>query len=118
MSIAGLLRGRNGVIDVVPGISRLYGRFTQTGRFGSDGDDSVLENDDANRALMGSNMQRQAVPLIRTEAPIIGTGWNIYPQKIQALLYWQRIQGSLKELPQMRLSLEGIRMEEKIDTDF
>ncbi|HDO22423.1 MAG TPA: DNA-directed RNA polymerase subunit beta, partial [Nitrospirae bacterium] len=33
-----------------------------------------LENDDANRALMGSNMQRQAVPLITTEAPIIGTG--------------------------------------------
>jgi DNA-directed RNA polymerase subunit beta len=33
-----------------------------------------LENDDANRALMGSNMQRQAVPLVRTEAPIIGTG--------------------------------------------
>lgn len=33
-----------------------------------------LENDDANRALMGSNMQRQAVPLIGTESPIIGTG--------------------------------------------
>jgi DNA-directed RNA polymerase subunit beta len=33
-----------------------------------------LGNDDANRALMGSNMQRQAVPLIKTEAPIIGTG--------------------------------------------
>ena len=33
-----------------------------------------LENDDANRALMGSNMQRQAVPLLRTEAPVIGTG--------------------------------------------
>ncbi|MCS6911850.1 MAG: DNA-directed RNA polymerase subunit beta [Myxococcales bacterium] len=33
-----------------------------------------LENDDANRALMGSNMQRQAVPLIRTAAPLIGTG--------------------------------------------
>ena len=33
-----------------------------------------LENDDANRALMGSNMQRQAVPLLRTEAPIVGTG--------------------------------------------
>ncbi len=33
-----------------------------------------LENDDANRALMGSNMQRQAVPLIKTEAPLIGTG--------------------------------------------
>ncbi len=33
-----------------------------------------LENDDANRALMGSNMQRQAVPLIQTEAPLVGTG--------------------------------------------
>ncbi len=33
-----------------------------------------LENDDANRALMGSNMQRQAVPLIRAEAPFVGTG--------------------------------------------
>ncbi|UCD65179.1 MAG: DNA-directed RNA polymerase subunit beta [Candidatus Zixiibacteriota bacterium] len=33
-----------------------------------------LEHDDANRALMGSNMQRQAVPLLRTEAPLIGTG--------------------------------------------
>ncbi|MBQ2420800.1 MAG: DNA-directed RNA polymerase subunit beta, partial [Clostridia bacterium] len=33
-----------------------------------------LENDDANRALMGANMQRQAVPLLRSEAPIVGTG--------------------------------------------
>ena len=33
-----------------------------------------LENDDANRALMGSNMQRQAVPLLKTESPIVGTG--------------------------------------------
>ncbi len=33
-----------------------------------------LENDDANRALMGANMQRQAVPLLRTEAPLVGTG--------------------------------------------
>src|SRR5690625_3005507 len=33
-----------------------------------------LENDDANRALMGSNMQRQAVPLVQSEAPLVGTG--------------------------------------------
>ncbi len=33
-----------------------------------------LENDDANRALMGANMQRQAVPLLRPEAPIVATG--------------------------------------------
>ena len=36
-----------------------------------------LENDDANRALMGSNMQRQAVPLLMTEAPVVGTGMEI-----------------------------------------
>jgi len=36
-----------------------------------------LEHDDANRALMGSNMQRQAVPLLKTEAPLIGTGMEI-----------------------------------------
>jgi DNA-directed RNA polymerase subunit beta len=43
-----------------------------------------LENDDANRALMGSNMQRQAVPLVRAEAPLVGTGmegtsWRAIP---------------------------------------
>ena len=36
-----------------------------------------LENDDANRALMGSNMQRQAVPLLFTEAPVVGTGMEV-----------------------------------------
>src|SRR5690606_28810465 len=33
-----------------------------------------LEHDDANRALMGANMQRQSVPLLRSEAPLVGTG--------------------------------------------
>ena len=33
-----------------------------------------LEHDDANRALMGANMQRQAVPLLRSESPVVGTG--------------------------------------------
>ena len=36
-----------------------------------------LENDDANRALMGSNMQRQAVPLLTTQAPVVGTGMEV-----------------------------------------
>ena len=36
-----------------------------------------LQNDDANRALMGSNMQRQAVPLLSTEAPVVGTGMEV-----------------------------------------
>src|SRR5207302_7561573 len=36
-----------------------------------------LEHDDANRALMGANMQRQAVPLIRSESPLVGTGMEL-----------------------------------------
>jgi len=40
-----------------------------------------LENDDANRALMGANMQRQAVPLVRSAAPIIGTGMEYFAGK-------------------------------------
>ena len=35
---------------------------------------TFLEHDDANRALMGSNLMRQAVPFLRTEAPLVGTG--------------------------------------------
>ena len=47
-----------------------------------------LENDDANRALMGSNMQRQAVPLLTAEAPFVGTGMGQLWQKtlVQRLL--------------------------------
>src|SRR5262249_51892625 len=40
-----------------------------------------LENDDANRALMGSNMQRQAVPLLKAEAPLVGTGMEAITAK-------------------------------------
>ena len=39
-----------------------------------------LENDDANRALMGANMQRQAVPLLKTESPIVGTGHGCFSE--------------------------------------
>ena len=42
-----------------------------------------LEHDDANRALMGANMQRQAVPLLRPRAPIVGPAWNIVPRRIR-----------------------------------
>ncbi|RKD30945.1 DNA-directed RNA polymerase subunit beta [Thermohalobacter berrensis] len=68
-------RGKNGVIDVVPreevdymdvSPKQIVSVATSLIPF--------LENDDANRALMGANMQRQAVPLVQTEAPVIGTG--------------------------------------------
>ena len=45
-----------------------------------------MENDDANRALMGSNMQRQAVPLIRTEPPCVGTGIELEVPKYSGMV--------------------------------
>jgi len=51
---------------------------------GRGGVDPVLENDDANRALMGSNMQRQAVPLIKADAPLVGTGMEAIVARIPA----------------------------------
>jgi DNA-directed RNA polymerase subunit beta len=48
-----------------------------------------LENDDANRALMGSNMQRQAVPLVRTEAPLVGTGMERWWPRTPASAWWR-----------------------------
>ena len=52
----------------------LHGRITKTSCFSSNSMYVFLENDDSNRALMGANMQRQAVPLMNPEAPFVGTG--------------------------------------------
>jgi len=54
-----------------------------------------LEHDDANRALMGSNMQRQAVPLIRPEAPIIGTGMEKEVAKYSGQVVFAREDGEV-----------------------
>ena len=54
-----------------------------------------LENDDANRALMGSNMQRQAVPLLIADAPIVGTGMESRAAKIPMLFFLQKMQVQL-----------------------
>ena len=62
-----------------------------------------LENDDANRALMGSNMQRQAVPLIKAEAPIIGTGIEYKAAKDSGVVFAKNAV-LLKMYPQMKLS--------------
>ena len=53
---------------------RLHGRFAEADRRHPASLIPFLEHDDANRALMGSNMQRQAVPLLRPERPMVGTG--------------------------------------------
>lgn len=68
-------RGKNGIIDIYPSEEVDYMDVSPK-QIVSIGTAMIpfLENDDANRALMGANMQRQAVPLLKTEAPIIGTG--------------------------------------------
>jgi len=52
-----------------------------------------LENDDANRALMGSNMQRQAVPLLQPEAPLVGTAWSTWSPETRARCWWRNARG-------------------------
>ncbi|WP_333638282.1 DNA-directed RNA polymerase subunit beta [Tissierella praeacuta] len=70
-----IARGKSGVIDIFPTEEVDYMDVSPK-QLVSVGTAMIpfLENDDANRALMGANMQRQAVPLLKTEAPIIGTG--------------------------------------------
>src|SRR6202041_2393637 len=55
-----------------------------------------LENDDANRALMGSNMQRQAVPLLKTEAPLVGTGLEMTVEEGSGVI-WVAKRGGIFE---------------------
>ena len=52
-----------------------------------------LEHDDANRALMGSNMQRQAVPLLRSERPLVGTGLEAQAARDSGMVLVSRVQG-------------------------
>jgi len=57
-----------------------------------------LENDDANRALMGSNMQRQAVPLLRTDSPIIGTGMEYKAAKDSGVVVLAKEDGTVQKV--------------------
>jgi DNA-directed RNA polymerase subunit beta len=62
-----------------------------------------LENDDANRALMGSNMQRQAVPLIRAEAPLVGTGMEETVARDSGVTIIARRSGIVDQVDGMRI---------------
>ncbi|NMA34751.1 MAG: DNA-directed RNA polymerase subunit beta, partial [Clostridiaceae bacterium] len=57
-----------------------------------------LENDDANRALMGSNMQRQAVPLIKPQAPVIGTGIEYKAARDSGVVVLARAAGTVEKV--------------------
>ncbi|HTN44158.1 MAG TPA: DNA-directed RNA polymerase subunit beta [Nitrospiria bacterium] len=62
-----------------------------------------LENDDANRALMGSNMQRQAVPLIKTEAPLVGTGMESVVARDSGYVVFARHPGTVQSIDANRI---------------
>ncbi|PIR32553.1 MAG: DNA-directed RNA polymerase subunit beta [Alphaproteobacteria bacterium CG11_big_fil_rev_8_21_14_0_20_44_7] len=62
-----------------------------------------LENDDANRALMGSNMQRQAVPLLRAEAPFVGTGMESVVAKDSGVTVVSKNDGVVDQVDAMRI---------------
>jgi DNA-directed RNA polymerase subunit beta len=71
-----------------------------------------LENDDANRALMGSNMQRQAVPLLHTEAPIVGTGMEQVAARDSGVMVIAERSGVVESVDASRIV---IRSEEGVD---
>ncbi|MFN8930451.1 MAG: DNA-directed RNA polymerase subunit beta, partial [Alphaproteobacteria bacterium] len=62
-----------------------------------------LENDDANRALMGSNMQRQAVPLLRADAPLVGTGMEDIVARDSGAAITARRDGIVDQVDAMRI---------------
>ena len=71
-----------------------------------------LEHDDANRALMGSNMQRQAVPLLKTEAPLVGTGMEHLAVRDSGIVVRARRSGVIEAVNANRIIL---RSEEELD---
>jgi DNA-directed RNA polymerase subunit beta len=66
-----------------------------------------LEHDDANRALMGSNMQRQAVPLLRTEAPLVGTGMEDVVARDSGVTVVARRDGHVEAVDSMRVVVKA-----------
>ncbi|MES2906713.1 MAG: DNA-directed RNA polymerase subunit beta [Pseudomonadota bacterium] len=67
-----------------------------------------LENDDANRALMGSNMQRQAVPLVRAEAPLVGTGMEAIVARDSGAAIAARRSGVIDQVDATRIVIRAV----------
>jgi DNA-directed RNA polymerase subunit beta len=75
-----------------------------------------LENDDANRALMGSNMQRQAVPLLRTEAPFVGTGMEKTVARDSGVTIVARRDGVVESVDSTRIVIKADKTSGARDT--
>jgi len=65
-----------------------------------------IEHDDANRALMGSNMQRQAVPLLQWEAPIVGTGMEEYVAKDSRAVVLSEVEGKVAKVDSTHIVIQ------------
>ena len=65
-----------------------------------------LEHDDANRALMGSNMQRQSVPLLETEVPLVGTGMEVEVAKYSSMVIKARTSGTVTAVDATRIVID------------
>ena len=80
-----------------------------------------LEHDDANRALMGSNMQRQAVPLLSTERPFVGTGLELQAARDSTTLCLSEKSGQVNYLDAIKVSIQGmdnLRLRECLSVPF
>lgn len=76
-----------------------------------------LEHDDANRALMGSNMQRQAVPLIRTDAPLVGTGMEKYVARDSGYTLFAQRDGTVVKVDSSRIVVK-VEEDNNVDVDI
>jgi DNA-directed RNA polymerase subunit beta len=65
-----------------------------------------IENDDANRALMGSNMQRQGVPIVNPQAPLVGTGMEKYVARDSGLIVLAKNPGTVKKVSSQEIVIE------------
>jgi DNA-directed RNA polymerase subunit beta len=74
-----------------------------------------LENDDANRALMGSNMQRQAVPLLRTDAPLVGTGMERVVARDSGVTAVARRDGTVESVDSTRIVVKADKLSGSAD---
>ncbi len=68
-----------------------------------------LENDDANRALMGSNMMRQAVPLLKAEAPLVGTGMEAVVANDSGAIVTAKREGIVEQVDAMRIVIRATK---------
>ncbi len=66
-----------------------------------------LSHDDANRALMGSNMQRQSVPLLTTEQPLVGTGMEKYVAENSSMVMVSRSEGTVTSVDSKKIIIDG-----------